>query len=155
MSEPTAPALESKPHSSLFTRLAIVESELEAIKVLLVGQMADTDAMRKDRDEWRWRAERLLADQEKGVFGRAVTRIEDIFDFVVARLSVRVRTLRPKIREAVRLGLFRFASLKADQAEENAAVALAGPEHVSHPINNGSLDLDEAKTPMALHRPSR
>jgi hypothetical protein len=48
---------------SLFTRLSGVEVELRDLKDLVAGLRADHDAMRKDRDEWRWRAERLLADR--------------------------------------------------------------------------------------------
>ena len=57
------------PYVSLFTRLAAVEVELHGMTRLVAGLKADHDAMRKDRDEWRWRAERLLADQERGFLG--------------------------------------------------------------------------------------
>jgi hypothetical protein len=70
------PTLGPKPHGSLFTRLAAVEAELKDLKDLVVGLRADHDAMRKDRDEWRWRAERVLADQERGVLGRLSKRVE-------------------------------------------------------------------------------
>ena len=42
---------------------------LKDLKDLVAGFKADHDAMRKDRDEWRWRAERLLAHQERGLSG--------------------------------------------------------------------------------------
>ena len=55
---------------SLFTRVTAVEAELRAMKDLLDGLKVDQDQMRLDRDEWRWRAERLLADQERGLWWR-------------------------------------------------------------------------------------
>jgi hypothetical protein len=60
------PTLGPKPDVSLFTRLAAVEAELKSLTDLVAGLKADHDAMRKDLDEWRWRAERLLAIQEQG-----------------------------------------------------------------------------------------
>ena len=57
MSDATAtPAL--RQHTSLFTRLRIVEAELEALKALVADLKEDHEALREDRDEWRWRAER-------------------------------------------------------------------------------------------------
>jgi hypothetical protein len=47
-----------------------VEVDLHSMTRVVAGLKADHDAMRKDRDEWRWRAERLLADQERGFLGR-------------------------------------------------------------------------------------
>jgi len=41
---------------SLFTRLAIVESELRAMKDMLAQLKVNQDELRQDRDEWRWRA---------------------------------------------------------------------------------------------------
>ena len=60
------PALEPKPHVSLFTRVAAVEAELKGLKALVAGLKADHDTMRRDRDEWRWRAERLLVHRFPG-----------------------------------------------------------------------------------------
>ena len=81
----TTPELGPKPHISLFTRLATVEAELEDLRDLVAGLKADHAALRKDRDEWRWRAERLLADQEQGFWGR-MNRVETAFGHVVVRL---------------------------------------------------------------------
>ena len=58
MSDATAP-LEIRPHTSLFTRLRIVEAELEELKALFADLKEDHEALREDRDEWRWRAEYL------------------------------------------------------------------------------------------------
>ena len=75
MSDATAtPAL--RQHTSLFTRLRIVEAELEALKALVADLKEDHEALREDRDEWRWRAEYLLAEAQKGFFGRWGQRIE-------------------------------------------------------------------------------
>ena len=49
---------------SLFTRLNAVEAELRAMKDLLAELKVNQDELRRYRDEWRWRAERLLANQE-------------------------------------------------------------------------------------------
>ena len=55
---------------SLFTRVAAVEAELRAMKDMLDELKVNEDQLRLDRDEWRWRAERLLADQERGLWWR-------------------------------------------------------------------------------------
>ncbi len=69
MSDATAtPAL--RQHPSLFTRLRVVEAELEALKGVVAGLKEDHEALREDRDEWRWRAEYLLAESRKGFFER-------------------------------------------------------------------------------------
>jgi hypothetical protein len=51
---------------SLFTRLAVVEAELAAMRDMLAELKVNQDELRQDRDEWRWRAERLLADLQRG-----------------------------------------------------------------------------------------
>jgi hypothetical protein len=80
------PALGPKPHVSLFTRLAAVEAELEGLKDLVAGLKADHDALRKDRDEWRWRAERLLADQERDSWARMSNRVKAAVGPVITHL---------------------------------------------------------------------
>ena len=75
MSDATAPP-EFRPQPSLFTRVRAVEAELETMKALVAGLGEDHEALRKDRDEWRWRAEYLLAEAQKGFFGRWGERIE-------------------------------------------------------------------------------
>jgi hypothetical protein len=80
------PTLGPKPYVSLFTRLAAVEVELHGLTRLVAGLKADHDAMRKDRDEWRWRAERLLADQERGFWGRMSNRFKAAFGRVIAHI---------------------------------------------------------------------
>ena len=55
---------------SLFTRLTAVEAELSAMKDILAELKVNQDELRRDRDEWRWRAERLLADLQRGAWWR-------------------------------------------------------------------------------------
>jgi len=153
MSE-TTPELGPKPHASLFTRLAAVEAELEGLKHLVTALKTDHDRLRKDRDEWRWRAERLLADQELGFWGR-INRVETVFGRVIVRLWTLVRTALARVSQPVRRRQFWFARLKIDEPEDDAAVALPGPAHSPHPVHDGGLNLDETLAAVALHRPSR
>ena len=86
MSDATAPP-EAKPQPSLFTRVRAVEAELEAMKALVAGLAEDHEALRTDRDEWRWRAEYLLAEVQKGFFGRWGQRIEAAMKPLARRLN--------------------------------------------------------------------
>ena len=65
-----------EPQPSLFTRVRVVEAELQTMKALVADLKEDHEALREDRDEWRWRAEYLLAEAQKGFFGRWGERIE-------------------------------------------------------------------------------
>jgi hypothetical protein len=67
---------------SLFTRLAVVDSELRAMKDTLVELKVNQDELRRDRDEWRWRAERLLADLQRGALLRWCNRAATTLDAV-------------------------------------------------------------------------
>ena len=49
----------------LAVKLAVAEAELEGLKALLAEVKANRDELRQDRDEWRGRAERLLAPPER------------------------------------------------------------------------------------------
>jgi hypothetical protein len=69
---------------SLFTRLAVVESELRAMKDMLSELKVSQDELRRDRDEWRWRAERLLADLQRGAWWRWWNRAAVALDAVTA-----------------------------------------------------------------------
>ena len=86
MSDATAP-LELRPHTSLFTRLRIVEAELEALKALFADLREDHDALREDRDEWRWRAEYLLAESQKNFLDRWGQRIAEVTTPLARRLN--------------------------------------------------------------------
>ena len=77
---------EEKLQLSLFTRLNAVEAELRAMKDLLAELKVNQDGLRRDRDEWRWRAERLLADQESGALWRWLRRADAALDTVTASL---------------------------------------------------------------------
>jgi FtsZ-binding cell division protein ZapB len=149
------PTLGPTPHASLFTRLAAVEVELEGLKDLVASLKADHDAMRKDRDEWRRRAERLLADQERGFWERMSNRVETAFGRVIGHLWTLVRALLATVPQAIRRGPLWFARLKFDEPQDDATVTLAGAAHGPHPVHDGRLDLDEALVSVTLHRPSR
>ena len=149
------PTLGPKPYVSLFTRLAAVEVELHGMTRVVAGLKADHDAMRKDRDEWRWRAERLLADQERGFLGRLSNRVEAAFGRVITHLWTLGRALLATVLQAIRRGPFWFARLKLDEPQDDATVTLAGTAHDPHSVHDGRLDLDEALTVVTLHRPSR
>jgi hypothetical protein len=149
------PTLVPKPHVSLFTRLTAVEVELHGLTRLVAGLTADHDAMCKDRDEWRWRAERLLADQERGFWERMNNRVEAAFSLVIAYLWTLVRALLATVLQAIRRGPFWLARVKLDEPQYDTTVTLAGTAHDPHPVHDGRLDLDEALTVVTLHRPSR
>jgi hypothetical protein len=74
MSDATATP-EPRPQPSLFTRLRAVEAELETMRALVACLREDHDALREDRDEWRWRAEHLLAERKEEFFDRWGRRI--------------------------------------------------------------------------------
>jgi hypothetical protein len=86
MSDATATP-EVKAHLSLFTRLRVVEAELHTLKALFADLKEDHEALREDRDEWRWRAEYLLAEVQKGFFGRWGQRIEAAVKPLARRLN--------------------------------------------------------------------
>ena len=70
---------------SLFTRLAAVEAELFAMKEMLAELKVNQDELRRDRDEWRWRAERLLADLQQGTWWRWCNSAAEALDAVTAK----------------------------------------------------------------------
>ena len=84
---------------SLFTRLNAVEAELKAMKDLLAELKVNQGELRRDRDEWRWRAERLLADQEGGALWRWRKRADAALDTVAASLSKLAAELAPMLAE--------------------------------------------------------
>jgi hypothetical protein len=86
MSDATAPP-EAKQQPSLFTRVRAVEAELEAMKALVAGLWEDHEALRKDRDEWRWRAEYLLAERQNGFFDRWGRRLAEVVKSLARRLN--------------------------------------------------------------------
>jgi hypothetical protein len=86
MSDATATA-EQRPQPSLFTRVRAVEAELEAMKALVAGLAEDHEALRKDRDEWRWRAEHLLAERREEFLDRWGRRIANSAKAFARRLN--------------------------------------------------------------------
>ena len=86
---------------SLFTRLASVEAELSAMKDMLVELKVNQDELRRDRDEWRWRAERLLAELQRGSWWRRRRRAAAPLDGVIAsfcRLLVDIQARLAEMR---------------------------------------------------------
>jgi predicted metal-dependent hydrolase len=90
---------EEKLQLSLFTRLNTVEAELRAMKDKLAELKVSQDELRRDRDEWRWRAERLLANQENGPLWRWRKRADAAIDAVTAILSGLIVDLRARLAE--------------------------------------------------------
>ncbi len=90
---------EEKLQLSLFTRLNAVEAELRAMKDLLAELKVNQDELRQDRDEWRWRAERLLANQENGPLWWWRKRADAALDAVTASLSRLTVDLRARLAE--------------------------------------------------------
>jgi hypothetical protein len=86
MSDATATP-ELKPQPSLFTRVRAVEAELETMKVLVADLREDHEALREDRDEWRWRAEYLLAERQKGFLDRWGRRLAEAVKPLARRLN--------------------------------------------------------------------
>ena len=84
---------------SLFTRLAVVEAELRAMKDVLGEMKVNFDELRQDRDEWRWRAEHLLADLQRGAWWRWWNRTAAALDVVTASLCGLLADVRSKLSE--------------------------------------------------------
>ena len=115
---------------SLFTRLASVEAELSAMKDMLVELKVNQDELRRDRDEWRWRAERLLAELQRGSWWRWRRRAAAALDGVIAsfcRLLVDIqaklaemRANRDELRQGRDLWHSRVERLLIDQHEPDS-----------------------------------
>jgi hypothetical protein len=86
MSDATATP-EVRQNPSLFTRLRVVETELDELKALVADLKEDHDALREDRDEWRWRAEYLLAEGQKGFLDRLGRRLAEAVKPLARRLN--------------------------------------------------------------------
>ena len=84
---------------SLFTRLAVAEAELRAMKDMLAELKVNHDELRKDRDEWRWRAERLLADQQRGAWWRWRRRAAPVLNAVTASFCGLLADAQNKLAE--------------------------------------------------------
>ena len=84
---------------SLFTRLTAVEAELSAMKDILAELKVNQDELRRDRDEWRWRAERLLADLQQGTRWRWYNRAAAALDAGTARFRGVLADLQNRLSE--------------------------------------------------------
>jgi hypothetical protein len=82
---------------SLFTRLAEVEAEQSAMRDMLAELKVNQDELRQDRDEWRWRAEHLLADLQRGAWSRWSNRAAATLDAVTASFSARLADVQNKL----------------------------------------------------------
>ena len=113
---------------SLFTRLQAVEAELQAMKDLLAELTVNQDGLRRDRDEWRWRAERLLKDRERGMFWRWRSRADATLDSITASSRKLIVGLRAKLDESIgsRIELRQYA---ARLARSSRATCLGSTEN--------------------------
>ena len=84
---------------SLFTRLTAVEAELSAMKDILAELKVNQDELRRDRDEWRWRAERLLADLQQGTWWRWCNRAAAALDAGTARFRGLLADVQNRLSE--------------------------------------------------------
>jgi hypothetical protein len=57
------------------------------LKALVAGLKEDHEALREDRDEWRWRAEYLLAESRKGFLDRWGQRLAEVATPFARRLN--------------------------------------------------------------------
>ena len=85
---------------SLFTRLAVPEAELLVVKDMLAELKVNQDELRRDRDEWRWRAERLLADLQRGAWWRWWNRADALLDAATASLCGLLADMQNIVSEA-------------------------------------------------------
>jgi hypothetical protein len=127
---------------SLFTRLAAVEAELFAVKGMLAELQVSQDELRRDRDEWRWRAERLLADLQQGTwwrwrnraaaaFGAVSASVGDLLADVQNRLS-EMRANRDELRQGRdqwRSGAERILADQRDSAAGHLAEPLSSSQN--------------------------
>ena len=90
---------------SLFTRLAVVEAKLSAVKDMLAELKVNQDELRQDRDEWRWRAERLLADLQRGTWWRWWNRAAAVLDAVTASFCGLLAGVQHKLSEMKGTGM--------------------------------------------------
>lgn len=78
---------EPRQQPSLFTRVRAIEAELKTLKALVADLAEDHEALRKDRDEWRWRAEHLLAERREEFLDRWSRRVAKSAKAFAGRLS--------------------------------------------------------------------
>jgi chromosome condensin MukBEF ATPase and DNA-binding subunit MukB len=66
---------------------------------MLAELKVNQDELRRDRDEWRWRAERLLADLQRGAWWRWYNRAAAALDAVTASLCGLLASAQNKLSE--------------------------------------------------------
>jgi hypothetical protein len=69
------------------------------MKDMLAQLKVNQDELRRDRDEWRWRAECLLADLQRGAWSRWWNRAAAALDAVTGRFR---GLLAPSAEQAAR-----------------------------------------------------
>ena len=66
---------------------------------MLAELKLNQDELRRDRDEWRWRAERLLADLQRGAWWRWRRRATAALDAVTASFCGLLGDMQDKLAE--------------------------------------------------------
>ena len=69
------------------------------MKEMLAELKVNQDELRQDRDEWRWRAERLLADLQRGALWRWWNRAAAALDSVTASFCRLLADVQNKLVE--------------------------------------------------------
>jgi hypothetical protein len=69
------------------------------MKDTIVELKVNQDELRRDRDEWRWRAERLLADLQRGALLRWCNRAATTLDAVTASFCRLLADVQNKLSE--------------------------------------------------------
>ena len=97
------------------------------MKDMLDELKVNQDELRRDRDEWRWRAERLLADLQRGAWWRWRRRNSAALDGVIASFCrlladiqaklTQMRANRDELRQGRDLRRSRVERLLIDQHE--------------------------------------
>jgi hypothetical protein len=91
------------------------------MKDMLAEVKVNQGELRQDRDEWRWRAERLLADLQRGAWWRFWNRAAEALDAVTASFCGLLAGVQNKLseiranRDVLREGRHRWRS----RAERN------------------------------------
>ena len=104
---------------SRFSRLEVAEAELRAIKDTLAELRVNHDELRKDRDEWRWQAERLLAEKQQGALWRWRRLAASALNAVTASFCRLISDDRNKLAERRRSGMGRVKTSTNSAAERS------------------------------------
>ena len=66
---------------------------------MLAELKVNHDELRRDRDEWRWRAERLLAELQRGAWRRWCNRAAAALDALTGRFCRLLADMQDKLAE--------------------------------------------------------